>query len=185
MLSRKFPNRQSHLNQNPVWASCAITAVLACSLFLVGCQAPASQASGLAYSLVTKKDSEEVMTEKTDIRTMLSPESLPSDALPSDILLSETMVSIWEKEKKQEKNGTVYLYLPEMDTGRMAYAIARFSKDKMVDFHVNEASLAGTKWHAIWEAKIKKMMGEPVEPPLMEVAEERSPDEPVPIRFVE
>lgn len=72
---------------------------------------------------------------------------LQAKVLPSEERLKVTALKIWEKEKEiWEKELTfVFLYLPGMDTGGAAYAVAEFDED-FEKFKINPSSLEGTKW---------------------------------------
>ena len=71
-----------------------------------------------------------------------------TDSIPSDEILKNTAYKHWEKNSYFIYNElTVFIYLPEMDTGWAAYCIVEFDKNGTINqFRINESSILGTKW---------------------------------------
>lgn len=91
------------------------------------------------------------ISEKQDISYLNNPRMvyriiLNIDSLPTEIEMRETAYSIWKNEKKNWKEFTVFLYLPEMNTGLTAYGNAEFNENGLVEFNINKNALFDTKW---------------------------------------
>ena len=71
-----------------------------------------------------------------------------TESIPSEEILKNTAYKHWDKSSYSRYNElTVFIYLPEMDTGWAAYCIVEFDKNGAINqFRINESSILGTKW---------------------------------------
>lgn len=91
------------------------------------------------------------ISEKQDISYFDNPRVvyriiLYVDSLPTEKEMRNTAYSIWKNEKRNWKEFTVFLYLPEMNTGLTAYGNAEFNENGLVEFNINKDALFETKW---------------------------------------
>jgi len=88
------------------------------------------QGESLAYTVASKTTNSCWAVVKTDY-------------IPSEVQLKATAFKVWKDDEKME---SVFLYLPEMNTGAAAYGIARFIPRGMAEFRINTSALKDTKW---------------------------------------
>ncbi len=65
---------------------------------------------------------------------------------PSQESMRETTESVWNNGNTKWEEFTVFGYLPGMDVGSAAYAVAKFRQTGMTDFRIQSFALPGTKW---------------------------------------
>ena len=69
-----------------------------------------------------------------------------TDSIPSEDF-KNTAYNIGKNSYFIYNEQTVFIYLPEMDTGWAAYCIVEFDKNGTINqFRINESSILGTKW---------------------------------------
>jgi len=66
--------------------------------------------------------------------------------IPSEDQMQKIALSIWKDENQRWEEFTVFMYLPGMDTGGVAYAVAKFTPSGLSKLRIHESSLYGTKW---------------------------------------
>jgi len=71
------------------------------------------------------------------------------EKIPSNEQLEKMALVIWENGNKNWKEFTVFIYLPDMDTRLMAYAVAEFRPQGLKEFRIQEIALYGTKWESL------------------------------------
>ena len=70
------------------------------------------------------------------------------EEIPAREELEKTAIQIWEDGNKYWKEFTVFMYLPDMDSGLAAYGVAEFRPEGLKEFRIQEAALYGTKWES-------------------------------------
>ena len=75
---------------------------------------------------------------------------------PEEPELRATATAIWTPDRNRWDEFTVFLYLSDMDTQSMAYAVAEYTPAGSAAFRVQEFALRGTRW---------KKTADPPEPP--------------------
>ncbi len=70
------------------------------------------------------------------------------EEIPLKEELEKTAIEIWENGNKEWNEFTVFMYLPDMDTGLVAYGVADFRPEGLKEFRIEEAALYGTKWES-------------------------------------
>jgi hypothetical protein len=95
----------------------------------------------LKYKISRKQDISYLNTPRMVYRIILDVNSLPTKEE-----MKNTAITIWENGNKDWKEFIVFMYLPEMNSGLMAYGVGKFSNNGLVSFDKNEGSLYGTKW---------------------------------------
>ena len=121
--------------------------ILGCFL-LASCQSSNEKKyPTLQHYIVEKKDISYAGTPRMVYRLVLD-----VNEIPSDDHIKYTVQEIWNNGNKNWKEFTVFVYLPEMYTGGVAYIIEEFNQQGLIDFKKNEKALLGTKW----EIKKKK-----------------------------
>ncbi len=104
--------------------------------------APSSQAKDLVgFEIVDRKDVSYVGTSRMSFRVVMK-----VDKIPDEPMLKALARHIWESGNRGWRELTVFLYLPNMDTQSVAYAVAEFSPKGMQELSVNKFSLLGTAW---------------------------------------
>jgi len=112
------------------------------SLLLIGCQSNSEKKSEiLKFEITEKQDISYLNNPRMINRIVLDVESLPTEQE-----IRNTATYIWENGNKNWKEFTVFIYLPEMNTGLSAYGIAEYSENGLVKFDINENALYDTKW---------------------------------------
>lgn len=106
----------------------------------------------LDYVVVEKKDVSYANTPRMIYRIVLKVADVPLEEQ-----MKETASYIWKDGNKNWKEFTVFIYLPGMDTGDFAYAIAEFRPYGLKEFKMQTFTLIGTKWESILRSKIAKM----------------------------
>ena len=114
--------------------------LLLIGLFVVGCQSNTKQ-NHLPYNITEQEDISYLDNPRMVYRVILD-----VDTIPTEIDIINTATYIYEQENKKWKEFTVFIYLPEMNTGSVSYGIGEFNKAGLVNFRINENSLNGTKW---------------------------------------
>ena len=125
--------------------------LLLIGLFIIGCESNTKQ-NHLPYVIVEQED-----ISYLDNQRMTSRVILDVDTIPSEIEIINTATYIYEQENKKWKGYTVFIYLPEMNTGFSSYGIGEFNKDGLVNFRINKKSLKGTTWEIKEEIIQKKI----------------------------
>jgi hypothetical protein len=95
----------------------------------------------LKYKIVKRKDVSYQGTSRMTFRIVLNVSRIPTEKEMKD-----TATEIWEDGNKSWAEFTVFMYLPDMNTNDMAYAVAEFRRSGMKEFKINEYALYGTKW---------------------------------------
>jgi len=95
----------------------------------------------LDYSIIEETD-----LSYEDKGDMVYRVQVKTDAMPSEAELKYLTNYLWQHDGSQWDTLTIFLYLPEMNTDGMAYAVADFNSEKMTSFRVQPQSLEGTKW---------------------------------------
>ena len=127
--------------------------LLLIGLFIIGCESNTKQ-NHLPYVIVEQEDISYLDNPRITSRVILD-----VDTIPSEIEIINTATYIYEQENKKWKGYTVFIYLPEMNTGFASYGIGEFNKDGLVNFRINKNSLKGTTWE-IKEEIIQKTIQE-------------------------
>ena len=129
-----------------------IIKVILIGLFFTSCASNTENKSKiLNYTVSEKQNISYLNTPRMVYRIILNVDSIPTE---ND--MKNTAISIWENGNKNWKEFTTFLYLPEMNTGMMAFGIGEFNRDGIVKFEKNEISLYGTKWEIKEPKKIEK-----------------------------
>jgi len=122
------------------------------SLIIASCVSNSEKKSEiLNYTISEKQDISYLNTPRMVYRIILN-----VDSIPTVNEMKNTAISIWENGNQNWKEFTVFLYLPEMNTGMMAYGIGEFNQDGLIKFEKNETSLFDTKWVIKGTKKIEK-----------------------------
>ena len=95
----------------------------------------------IRYQLVKTDDVSYLNTPRIVYRVVLDVPALP---LKQD--LEYTAGLIRKSDTRNWAEFTVFMYLPEMNTGSASYYAAEFEQNKLVRSEVQELSLYGTKW---------------------------------------
>jgi len=129
---------------------------------------PSNQITNSEEQLPTQKNIEKnsellkyKISEKQDISYLNTPRMvyriiLDVNSLPTEEEMKNTAINIWENGNKSWKEFTVFIYLPEMNTGLTAYGVGEFNNNGLVSFDKNEYSLYGTKWKIKETKKVTK-----------------------------
>lgn len=129
---------------------------------------PPNRVTKSEEQLPTKKNAEnksEILkykiSEKQDVSYLNTPRMvyriiLDINSLPTEEEMKNTAINIWENGNKNWKEFTVFIYLPEMNTGLTAYGVGEFNNNGLVSFDKNEYSLYGTKWEIKETKKVTK-----------------------------
>jgi len=126
-----------------------IVKIFLISLIITSCVSNSEKKSEiLNYTISEKQDISYLNTPRMVYHIILN-----VDSIPTVNEMKNTAISIWENGNQNWKEFTVFLYLPEMNTGMMAYGIGEFNQDGLIKFEKNETSLFETKWE-IKETKI-------------------------------
>lgn len=129
-----------------------IIKVILISLIFTSCVSNSEKKSEiLNYTISEKQDISYLNTPRMVYRIILN-----VDSIPTEKDMKNTAISIWENGNKNWKEFTAFLYLPEMNTGMMAFGIGEFNQNGLVKFEKNEISLYGTKWEIKETKKIEK-----------------------------
>jgi hypothetical protein len=127
------------------------------SLIITSCVSnPDIESQTLDYTISEKQDISHLNTPRIVYRIILN-----VDSIPTVNEMKNTAISIWEKDNKNWKEFTTFLYLPKMNTSMMAYGIGEFNQDGLVKFDLNEHSLSGTKWEIKETKQIEKEVTTP------------------------
>lgn len=95
----------------------------------------------LGFRLISSQD-----ISFSDEHRMMYWIALDVNEIPSEADILATGKSIWKDGNTFWKEFTVFVYLPEMQTDRTAYAVFEFGPDGLVKFQINEDTTQGTKW---------------------------------------
>jgi len=97
----------------------------------------------LEYIIIETEDISYAGTPRMVYRVVVEVEEIPVKEK-----LEKTAIQIWENGNKDWKEFTVFMYLPDMDTHLLAYAIGEFRPQGLKEFRIEEAALYGTKWES-------------------------------------
>ena len=97
----------------------------------------------LRFTIVEKEDTSLPGTPRMVFRIVVETEEIPTDKS-----LRNTAETIWKDGNKNWKRFTVFIYLPEMNTGGIAYGVADFTPAGLKEFKIQEVALYGTKWQS-------------------------------------
>jgi hypothetical protein len=120
-------------------------------LILSSCTSNTEKTKILNYTISEKEDISYLNTPRMVYRIILN-----VDSIPTETDMKNTAISIWENGNKNWKEFTTFLYLPEMNTGMMAFGVGEFNPNGLVKFEKNEVSLYGTKWEIKKPKKVEK-----------------------------
>ncbi len=112
------------------------------SLLLIGCQSNSEKKSEILKFKITEKQDISYLNNPRMVNRII----LDVDSLPTEQEMKNTATYVWENGNKNWKEFTVFIYLPEMNTGLSAYGIAEYSENGLVKFYINENALYDTKW---------------------------------------
>jgi len=97
----------------------------------------------LQYIIIETEDISYAGTPRMVYRVVVEVEEIPVKEK-----LEKTAIQIWEDGNKDWKEFTVFMYLPDMDTHLLAYAIGEFRPQGLEEFSIQKAALYGTKWES-------------------------------------
>ncbi len=97
----------------------------------------------LEYTIIETEDISYAGTPRMVYRVVVEVEEIPVAEE-----LEKTALQIWEDGNKDWKEFTVFMYLPDMDTHLLAYAIGEFRPQGLKEFRIEAAALHGTKWES-------------------------------------
>lgn len=97
----------------------------------------------LGYMIIETEDMSDAGTPRMVYRVVVEVEEIPVAQE-----LERTALQIWEDGNEDWKEFTVFMYLPDMDTHLLAYAIGEFRPQGLKEFRIQEAALYGTKWES-------------------------------------
>lgn len=119
-----------------------IILIILIGLIFTGCASKSDKkAEILNYTISEKQDISYINTPRMVYRIVLD-----IDSIPAEENMRNTAISIWEDGNKNWKEFSTFFYLPEMNTGLMAYGIGEFNQAGLVEFKTDENALYGTKW---------------------------------------
>ncbi len=95
----------------------------------------------LTYSVIKREKISSGGSSKMVYRIILDVEEIPSQES-----MRETAESVWNNGNTKWEEFTVFGYLPGMDMGSAAYAVAKFRQTGMTDFRIQSFAFPGTKW---------------------------------------
>ena len=95
----------------------------------------------LTYSVIQRENVSDLGTSKRVYRIIFQVEEIPSRES-----MSRTAESVWSNGNANWDEFTIFGYLPGMDTGSAAYAVAEFQPSGMIDFRIQPVALLGTRW---------------------------------------
>ena len=101
----------------------------------------AAEVPSLPYRIVEEKDYSYATTRRMSYRVVVTTKTLPAEAS-----LRETAEVIWRSGNRGWAEFTVFLYLPGMNTGDLAYGVAEFGRGGLQEFRVQDMALWGTQW---------------------------------------
>ena len=93
----------------------------------------------LEYVITEMEDMSHQGTSRMVYRVVVLVEEIPIKEK-----LEKTSIQIWEDGNKDWKEFTVLIYLPDMDTGLVAYGVAEFGPQGLKEFRIQEEALYGT-----------------------------------------
>jgi len=125
--------------------------IILISLVFTSCVSKTEETKILNYTVAEKEDISYLNTPRMTYRIILN-----VDSIPKETDMKNTAINIWENGNKDWEEFTTFLYLPEMNTGMMAFGIGEFNPNGLVKFEKNEASLYGTKWEIKKPKKAEK-----------------------------
>ena len=102
----------------------------------------------LKYRIVAREDVSYAGTPRMVFRVVVNVDQIPSGAQ-----LKKAARQIREDGNTHWKEFTVFTYLPDMDTGNVAYAVAEFRPYGLKEFRIQDFALYGTKWRSLEEEK--------------------------------
>jgi len=105
----------------------------------------------LIFSIVKKQNISYANTPRMVWRILLDIKGMPPEAQ-----IKQTAKDIWESDGKRWKEFTVFVYLPEMNTEDIAFAIAEFANLGLKTFMIEPLSLIGTRWEKKSRIPIEK-----------------------------
>lgn len=94
----------------------------------------------LTYSVIKREKISSSGNSKMVYRITFDVEEIPSQES-----MRETAESVWNNGNTKWEEFTVFGYLPGMDVGSAAYAVAEFRPTGMTDFRIQSFALPGTK----------------------------------------
>ena len=97
----------------------------------------------LEYVIIDTEDISYAGTPRMVYRVVVEVEEIPVAEE-----LEKTALQIWEDGNKDWKEFTVFMYLPDMNTHLLAYAIGEFRPQGLKEFRIQEVALYGTKWES-------------------------------------
>ena len=97
----------------------------------------------LGYIIIETENMSDAGTPRMVYRVVVEVEEIPVAQE-----LERTALQIWEDGNKDWKEFTVFMYLPDMDTHLLAYAIGEFRPEGLKEFRIEEAALHDTKWES-------------------------------------
>ncbi len=97
----------------------------------------------LGYIIIETEDMSDAGTPRMVYRVVVEVEEIPVAQE-----LERTALQIWKDGNKDWKEFTVFMYLPDMDTHLLAYAIGEFRPEGLKEFRIEEAALHDTKWES-------------------------------------
>ena len=97
----------------------------------------------LEYTIIEMEDTSYAGTSRMVYRVVVGVEEIPVAQE-----LEKTALQIWQEGNQDWKEFTVFMYLPDMDTHLLAYAIGEFRPQGLEAFRIEEAALYGTKWES-------------------------------------
>ena len=103
----------------------------------------------LSYKIVERKDYSYAGTPRMAYRVVFNVSDVPTEEE-----VKVTCDTIWRSAGGPWKEFTVFGYLPEMDTGDLAFAVATFVGTGQTSFKLTRSALYGTKW---WRAEWNKI----------------------------
>lgn len=127
-----------------------VNIILFC-LILSSCVSNTEKTKILNYTISEKEDISYLNTPRMVYRIILN-----VDSIPTETDMKNTAISIWENGNKNWKEFTTFLYLPEMNTGMMAFGVGEFNPNGLVKFEKNEVALYETKWEIKKSKKLEK-----------------------------
>jgi len=102
---------------------------------------PDQTAHGYRFKFLEKSETREYGQVWITLKVFLSTTKLPDREAFKDFA-----ASLWKDHRRVTKNVLVEVYLPGMDTDDLAWGVAKFDYDGMIEMFVRRATLFGTKF---------------------------------------